>query len=173
MAEPLTSIAWVYGLEDPDGNLCYAGSTRSHPPRRLTSHQRGCRSDPLRSPLTRWAVQRFGGMDGFKIVVLQTLTVPRDDDEMLHQAEATAIATLRAQGCELQNHNAPRLVSSPRRREQMRQWRLAHPGYMSAAGKRHYRLRKARAQAMATAAARVVAAEQGEAAATDVGDAGP
>ena len=109
-------------------------------------------------------------MDDFKIVVLQTLTVPHDDDELLHQAEATAIATLRAQGCELQNHNAPRLVSSPRRREQMRQWRLAHPGYMSAAGKRHYRLRKARAQAMATAAARVVAAEQGEAAATETGD---
>ena len=53
MAEPLTSTAWVYGLEDPDGNLCYAGSTRSYPPRRLTSHQKGCRSDPLRSPLTR------------------------------------------------------------------------------------------------------------------------
>ena len=173
MAEPLTSIAWVYGLEDPDGNLCYAGSTRSHPPRRLTSHQRGCRSDPLHSPLTHWAVQKWGNMDGFKIVVLQTLTVPRDDDEMLHRAEATAIATLRAQGCELQNHNAPQLVASPRRREQMRQWRLAHPGYMSAAGKRHYRLRKARAQAMAAAAARVVAAEQSEAAAADAGDTGP
>ena len=88
-------------------------------------------------------------MEDFKIVTLQTLTVPRDDDEMLHRAEATAIATLRAQGFELQNHNAPRLVTSPWRREQMRQWRLAHPGYMSAAGKRHYRLRKARAQAMA------------------------
>jgi hypothetical protein len=113
-------------------------------------------------------------MDDFRIVTLQTLTVPRDDNELLHQAEATAIATLRAQGCELQNHNAPRLVSSPRRHEQMRQWRLAHPGYMSAAGKRHYRLRKERAQAMATAAARVVAAEQGDAAATtDAGDAGP
>ena len=52
----------------------------------------------LRSPLTRWAVQKWGNMDDFKIVTLQTLTVPRDDDEMLHQAEATAIATLRAQG---------------------------------------------------------------------------
>ena len=70
-------------------------------------------------------------------------TVPRDDNEMLHQAEATTIATLRAQGFELQNHNAPRLVTSPRRREQMRQWRLAHPGYMSATGKRHYHLRRA------------------------------
>ena len=83
MAEPLTSIAWVYGLEDPDGNLCYSGSTRSHPPRRLTSHQRGCRSDPLRSPLTRWAVQRFGGMDDFKIVVLQTLTVGAGDQAIV------------------------------------------------------------------------------------------
>ena len=55
----------------------------------------------------------------------------------------------------------------------MRQWRLAHPGYMSAAGKRHYRLCKARAQAIATAAAWVVAAEQGEAVATETGDTGP
>ena len=39
-------------------------------PPRLASHQRGCRSDPLRSPLTRWAMQMFGGMDKFKIVVL-------------------------------------------------------------------------------------------------------
>ena len=112
-------------------------------------------------------------MEEFKIVVLQTLTVPRDDNELLHQAEATAIATLRAQGFQLQNHNAPRLVASPRRREQMRQWRLAHPGYMSAAGKRHYRLRKARAQAMAAAAARVVVAEQSEAVAADAGNAEP
>ena len=44
MAELLTSTAWVYALEDPDGNLCYAGSTRSHPPRRLVSHQKGCGS---------------------------------------------------------------------------------------------------------------------------------
>ena len=57
-------------------------------------------------------MQKWGNMDGFRIVVLQTLTVPRDDNEMLHQAEATAIATLRAQGFELQNHNAPRLVTS-------------------------------------------------------------
>ena len=124
-------------------------------------------SDPAR------AVQKWGNMDGFKIVVLQTLTVPRDDDELLHQAEATAIATLRAQGCELQNHNAPRLVTSPRRREQMRQWRLAHPGYMSAAGKRHYRLHKAHAQAMVAAAAWVVVVEQSEVVAADVGDTGP
>eukprot|EP01044_Picomonas_judraskeda_P035531 COSAG03_NODE_15241_length_437_cov_0.810651_1_plen_66_part_10 len=43
----------------------------------------------LRSPLTRWAVQQYGGMDNFQIVILQTLTVPRDDDELLHQGKVT------------------------------------------------------------------------------------
>ena len=46
----------------------------------------------------------------------------------------------------------------------------AHPGYMSAMGKRHYRLRTERAQAMSAAVALVVAAEQEGAVVVDAGN---
>ena len=131
-------VGRVYGLYNDQDSLQYVGSTVAELSHRFSTHRARCRTDPSCCPLYR----QCGGMDGWSIRQLLEMSFdPELTPNALKHAEDATIASMRARGEQLLNHNAA-IDSNAARREYARRWRREHPGYMSDASRRHRELRR-------------------------------
>ena len=149
---------YIYVLSDGTGAVRYAGYT-GNLRRRTTTHRHSYRR-PDQSPLTRHLAEA-GGFDGWSLHLYAIVTYDAVRcRSAVARAEDDAIAALRADGCELLNHNAaraPRAVA-----DAQRAWREQHgqgteASYM-ATYCRAWRARKAAEAAEAAAVAEAMAA---------------
>ena len=149
---------YVYVLSDGTGAVRYAGST-GNLRRRETTHRHSYRR-PDQSPLSRHLAEA-GGFDGWSLHLYAIVTYDATRcRSAVARAEDDAIAALRAEGCELLNHNAaraPRAVADAQRAWRERHGQGTEASYM-AAYCRAWRARKAAEAAEAAAVAEAMAA---------------
>lgn len=158
-----TRSGQVYGLFDPNGVLRYTGSNKTTLEERMRLFDFKLRTDHTSSPLYRYVHDECAGsFDGWTLRPVARISYDFDLlPDALVDVEDACIVALRRAGHPLLNKNRAKCQDRDRR-EYMRQWRLQHKGYMSAAGKKHREKRRVAALAAKAdqLAQEVAAAEQ-------------